>query len=52
MSIKYFSIQQLPAVEEAEAGGFEEMGGENVGFGGQVGDGSGNLEDAGVGTCG
>lgn len=44
------SVKDPAAVEETEAGGFKEMGGQDVRFTRQVGNRPGDLEDAGIGA--
>lgn len=44
------SINEPPPVEKAVTGGFNQMGGKDGRFTGQVGDRTGNLQDAGVGA--
>ena len=44
------SVKDPAAVEETEAGGFKEMGGQDIRFIRKVGNRSGDLEDAGIGA--
>ena len=53
LNSKYFlQFPEIAAVEEAVAGGFADVGGEDVGAAGKVGDGAGDANYTGVGSGG